>query len=109
MNPTRGDEIGKVRTAVVISPNGLGKLSLHVIVPVTEWRPGFAAYPWFARLTPSRTNGLTKESGVDALQVRSVSRDRFVKKVGDIPPAKLQEICLAVALCIGLDPVTGEA
>ena len=104
LNPIKGAEIGKVRTAVVMSCDGLGRLPLHIIVPVTEWRPDFAAFPWFEKLTPTRTNGLTKESGADALQIRSVARDRFVRKIGVIPNAMLQEICLRVALCIGLNP-----
>jgi mRNA interferase MazF len=98
--------MGKVRTAVVCSCDGLGRLPLHIIIPVTEWRAGFAAYPWFERLVPTQHNGLKKESGADALQLRSVSRDRFVKKIGIIPKPQLEDICLRVALCIGLDPNT---
>ncbi len=107
LNPTQGDEIGKRRTAVLISCDGLGRLALHMIVPITEWKSNFAAYPWFEKLLPTEKNGLTKESGADAFQIRSVSRDRFVKKLGIIPGSQLQSICLRVALCIGLDPSSG--
>jgi len=109
LNPTRGAEISKCRTAVVVSCDGLARLPLHIIVPVTAWQPGFAAFPWFEKLSPTQKNGLSKESGADAFQIRSVSRDRFVKKVGTIPRTQLQDICLRVALCIGLDPATGAA
>ncbi len=104
LNPTKGSEISKVRTAIVLSCNGLGQLPLHIIVPVTGWRSSFAAYPWFEKIAPSSKNGLKKESGADTLQIRSVSRDRFERKIGSIPIPQLQEICLKVALCIGLDP-----
>jgi mRNA interferase MazF len=103
LNPTRGQEIGKCRTVVVISHNNLGKLDLHIIVPITEWKPAFSTYPWFEKLTPNQRNGLSKESGADALQIKSVSRERFVKKIGSLPRPALQSICLRVALCIDLD------
>lgn len=108
LNPTKGAEIGKCRTAVVLSCDGLGRLELHIVVPITEWRPGFAAYLWFERLVPTQKNGLKKESGADALQIRSVSRNRFVKKIGVIPNPQLEEIAFRVALCIGLNPQTGD-
>jgi mRNA interferase MazF len=109
LNPTRGAEIGKRRTAVVVSCDGLGRLPLHIIVPITAWQPDFAAYPWFEKISPTPKNGLSKESGADAFQMRSVSRDRFVKKLGIIPRTQLQDICLRISLCIGLDPATGGA
>ncbi len=108
LDPTRGAEISKRRTAVVLSCDGLGRLPLHIIVPITEWRPSFAAYPWFERLVPTAKNGLAKESGADALQIRSVSRDRFVDKLGALSRPQLEAICFRVALCIGLNPSTGN-
>ena len=106
LNPIKGAEMGKRRTAVIVSCDGLGRLPLHIIVPITEWRATFAAYPWFEKLVPTGKNGLSKESGADAFQIRSVSRDRFVKKIGAIPRSQLQDICLRVALCVGIEPIT---
>jgi mRNA interferase MazF len=108
LNPTQGDEMGKRRTALVVSCDGFGRLALHIAVPITEWRPGFAVAPWFEKLAPTQANGLSKESGADTLQLRSLSRDRFVRKLGSVPGAQLQSICLRIALCIGLDPGTGS-
>jgi mRNA interferase MazF len=62
-DPDEGDEIKKVRTAVVISENAIGRLKLKIVVPITEWKPRYANYPWFVRLTPTPNNGLTKDSG----------------------------------------------
>lgn len=109
LNPTKGAEIGKRRTAVVLSCDGLGRLPLHIVVPITEWRSTFAAYPWFERLVATAKNGLNKESGADAFQIRSVSRDRFINKIGSIPKPQLEAICIRIALCIGLSPSTGNA
>src|SRR5215204_1782516 len=59
-DPAEGDEIKKVRTAVVMSENAIGRLRLKIVVPITEWNPRYANYPWFVFLTPTPTNGLTR-------------------------------------------------
>ena len=47
------------------------------------------------------TNGLTKDSGADAFQVKSVSESRFVRYVGLVTDAQLDDIASAVAMCVG--------
>jgi mRNA interferase MazF len=104
LDPTRGAEIQKQRTAVVMSSDGLAKLPIHIIVPITGWQPGFASSAWFYKLVPTNKNGLSKESGADAFQLRSVARERFIKKLGALDAEQLDEIAYRVALCIGLKP-----
>lgn len=104
LDPTRGAEIQKQRTAVVLSCDGLAKLPIHIIVPITGWQPGFASLTWFYKLAPTKKNGLSKESGADAFQLRSVSRERFIKNIGALDADQLDEITYRVALCIGLKP-----
>jgi mRNA interferase MazF len=48
-DPAEGDEIKKVRTAVVISENAIGRLKLKIVVPITEWRRGMQAIPGLYR------------------------------------------------------------
>src|SRR5437667_12210146 len=75
-DPAEGDEIKKTRTAVVISEDAIGRLRLKIVVPITEWKPRYSNYPWFVQLASTPTNGLTKDSGADAFQVKSVSETR---------------------------------
>lgn len=100
-NPTTGAEIAKTRPAVVISENSIGKLPLRIVVPITDWKPRFQSYPWFTLLKPTRLNGLTKESGADAFQVKSLSLDRFAGKAGRLTASQVQAVVDAVGLCIG--------
>jgi mRNA interferase MazF len=55
------------------------------------------------KLTPDNTNMLTKESAADYFQVRSVSEQRFVKKLGKLEGRIMDEMrrSLAVVLSIG--------
>ena len=100
-DPAEGDEIKKIRTAVVISENAVGRLRLKIVVPITEWKVRYASYPWFVHLVPTPTNGLTKDSGADAFQVKSVSDSRFVRHVGVVTSAQLDDIASAVEMCVG--------
>src|SRR5947207_13441798 len=43
-DPAEGDEIKKIRTAVVISEDAIGRLRLKIVVPITEWKPRYASF-----------------------------------------------------------------
>jgi mRNA interferase MazF len=100
-DPAQGDEIKKIRTAVVISENAVGRLRLKIVVPITEWKTRYASFPWFVFLAPTPTNGLTKHSGADAFQVKSVSEARFLDRLGELAPSELDDIANAIATCVG--------
>ena len=99
--PSQGAEIRKIRPAVVVSLDTVGRLPLRIVVPLTDWQDPFAKLPWFVRLPASPTNGLTKDSGADAFQVKSVSESRFVRYVGVVTSAEMDDIASAVAMCVG--------
>ena len=82
LDPTIGAEIRKTRPAIIVSDDTLGILPLKVIVPITDWKPQFAAADWMVRLEPDAANNLSKVSAADCFQVRSVSNLRLVKKIG---------------------------
>jgi mRNA interferase MazF len=95
LDPTVGSEIQKTRPAV-LSSDFIGRLPLKFVVPITDWKPGYAADFWHIQLVPSAQNGLTKISAADALQARSVDTRRFIRQIGKIASADLQEITLAI-------------
>jgi len=100
-DPSEGDEIKKTRTAVVISENAIGRLRLKIVVPITEWKSRYGNFPWFVHLASTPTNGLTKDSGADAFQVKSVSETRFLDRLGELTPSELDDIANAIAICVG--------
>jgi len=103
-DPQVGAEIQKNRPAVVMTAAGIGRLPVAIVVPITDWKPHYQNWPWFVYLAPTRTNGLTKGSGADAFQVKSLSEQRFIRKLGVLTPAQLDEIAAAVALSVGYAP-----
>lgn len=101
-DPSRGAEIGKRRPAVVVSEDAIGRLPLRIVVPITDWKDDYSAYAWFVHLPPSKANGLSKESGADAFQLKSVSEKRFVKRRGTLKPDQVDDIAAAIAICVGV-------
>jgi mRNA interferase MazF len=100
--PQVGDEIMKTRPAVVMNVRTAWRLRLHIVVPLTGWQPDFVDYFWMIQIKESPTNNLTKNSGADAFQVKSVSESRFVEPIGSVTPEELDNIAAAIALCVGL-------
>lgn len=103
-DPQVGAEIKKLRPAVVISVAGLERLPLAVVVPLTGWKTHYATFPWFVNILPTTMNGLTKESGADAFQVKSVSTARFHRRIGVLPEAQSDAIAAGIALVVGYRP-----
>ena len=99
--PTVGAEITKSRPAVVVSIPEAGRLPLSIVVPVTDWKPLFVSFFWFVYLPSSPQNGLFKDSGADCFQIKSLSIQRFIRRLGEVTDEQLENIVCAAALCIG--------
>lgn len=100
-DPAVGAEIQKLRPALVISVNSVGRLPLRMVVPLTDWKPLYASFPWFTLIPADNDNGLSKDSGADAFQTKSVSLSRFVRLLGSITATQLDDVASGIALCVG--------
>ncbi len=92
LDPSLGDEIRKIRPAIVVSRDALGVLALRVVVPVTGWQDRFQGSRWLVRIDPDGSNNLEKPSAADTFQVRSVSTRRFVRTLGRLSDADLERV-----------------
>ena len=99
-DPTTGTEIKKIRPAVVISSDAIGKLPIKLVAPVTDWKEYFTGSLWHVKIEPDELNGLTKISAVDALQLHGMDTQRFVEKLGEVSAETLEQILLAIAVVI---------
>lgn len=102
LDPTRGAEIRKTRPAVIVNDNALGKLPLKIIVPLTDWKEHYSIAPWMIEINPDENNGLSKKSAIDCFQVRSLSKERIVKKIGYIDSIVLSQIKEAIRKVLDL-------
>ena len=95
--PQIGSEISKLRPAVVVSHDTIGKLPLKTIVPITDWKTNYAHYPWMTEIKVDKENGLSKVSAVDCFQVKNFANERLVEKIGTIDALLLQRIHQTIA------------
>jgi len=103
LDPTIGAEIKKTRPAIIVNDDSLGKLPLKVIVPLTDWKDRYEIAPWMIEIEANSMNGLTKKSSADCFQVRSVSKERFVKRLGNISEIILEDIKIGLSKVLSLD------
>jgi mRNA interferase MazF len=100
LDPTIGTEIQKKRPAVIVSSDAVGILPIKLIAPVTDWKEHYTNNMWHVKVLPDNTNGLSKDSAIDTLQLRGVDVQRFVKKLGRVSAMTMEEIAAAIAAIV---------
>ena len=85
LDPTLGSEIQKTRPCVIVSPDELNAhLRTIIIAPMTT---GGRAYPWRIRCRFQRRSGY-----VVLDQLRTVDRERLVKRLGALSIETMTEV-----------------
>ncbi len=102
LDPTLGAEMNKTRPALIVNDNKLGKLPLKVVVPITGWKDHYAIAAWMVRLEPHQRNGLSKTSSIDCFQIRSVSQQRLVEKIGELTVDEVGKVQEGILRILGL-------
>ena len=109
LEPVTGSEMGKVRPAVVMQEDHVGRLPARLVTPIAGWGPGYERLIWMEPITPTAENGLTKPSAADALQTRAVSIERFGERLGMLTATLVDEIAARIAICVGAEDEGEEA
>ena len=55
------------------------------------------------KIEPNSKNGLTKDSSADCFQIRSVSQNRFVKRLGEVSDSIMDEIRIGLSKVLSID------
>ena len=103
--PTIGSEIKKIRPALVISSDAINKLPIKLVSPITDWKPYFAANFWHIKfwhikIEPTSSNGLSKTSTLDTLQLRGLDTQRFIRRLGTISEETMAAVAIAIVTVI---------
>lgn len=89
--PTQGCEQQGKRPVLVISNDIVNHvLPIATVLPISSIKPGDKIYPTEIQL-PSAMTGLLKDSVAMVQQIRTVSQQRLINKVGELADAKLRE------------------
>jgi mRNA interferase MazF len=100
LDPTRGHEQGGKRPVLIISADiyNTGPAGLVVALPLTKTHRGI---PLHLPLAP-REGGLKTRSAVLCDAVRSISKDRLLKRWGVVTPNTIHEIEDRLRILMGL-------
>jgi mRNA interferase MazF len=94
LNPVKGSEQLGFRPVVIVSGNLLNQyLQVVICCPLTT---KIKNYKGNVVLEPNETNGLSEKSEIVIFHIRSLSKDRLVKKIGNITELQLKELKLGL-------------
>ena len=95
-DPTVESEIQNICPAVVISSDSIGVLPIKWVLPIIVWKDQFLGNIWHIQIKPNDTNGLTKVSAVDVLQIQWLDVKRFTNRQGKLNATIMAEIAALV-------------
>ena len=90
LNPTKGSEQSGFRPIVIISGNMLNTyLKVVLACPLSS---EIKNYKGNVVLSPSKENGLKASLEIMIFHIQSISKERLVKKIGEITDEELYEL-----------------
>ncbi len=90
LNPVKGSEQKGHRPVVIISGDLMNKyLQVVITCPLST---KIKNYKGNLVLEPTKENGLSKRSEIMTFHIRSIAKDRLVKKIGDISKKELDHL-----------------
>ncbi len=93
LNPKKGHEVGKTRPVVVIHSQLIeGLLSTSIICPITTQLSSATLLRVHIPFQDASTTGLSEPSDVSVDQIRSIDNQRLIKKLGELPPAQVEQL-----------------
>ena len=101
-DPSRGHEIQKTRPAVIIQNDIGNRYSSVTIVAAVTSKLSPTPYPVEVGVAPSKGNGLALPSAINLGQIRSVDRERLVKRLGALNAATMRRVDEALKISLRL-------
>jgi mRNA interferase MazF len=100
-DPTIGSEISKTRPALIIQNNIANESSPITIIAAVTSKFDDRLYPTEVLIEPPE-GGLKTTSVILLNQIRSIDRQRLIRRIGAIGSAKLNEVDRAIQISFGL-------
>ena len=101
-DPTIGHEIRKTWPAVVIQNDVSNQYSPITIVAAISSKFGTPTHPREVPLQSGGKTGLTQPSAVILNQIRSIDRERLVKRLGALDAGTMRSVDDALMISLGL-------
>jgi mRNA interferase MazF len=101
-DPTVGHEIKKNRPALVIQNDIGNRYSPLTIVAAITSKVSPVPYPVEVVIEPTSANGLGVRSAIRLDQIRTVDRQRLIKRLGQIDRSIMTKVDEAIRISLGL-------
>jgi mRNA interferase MazF len=101
-DPTVGHEIKKTRPALVIQNDVGNRYSPLTIVAAITSAVSPEPYPVEVVVDPTTANGLEVRSSIRLDQIRTVDRQRLVRRLGVVDSATMAKVDEAIKISLGL-------
>jgi len=101
-DPTVGYEIRKTRPGLVIQNDVGNRYSPLTIVAAITSTVSAVLYPVEVVLDPTTTNGLEVRSSIRLDQIRTVDRQRLIRRLGIVDSATMAKVDKALKISLGL-------
>lgn len=79
LNPVKGSEQAGIRPCIIIQNNFANTYARTFVVAILS--SVIKEYPHTYIISPDNENKLTEKSRIDFLQVRTIDRERIIKKI----------------------------
>ena|ERR1035437_3921442 len=90
LNPTKGKEQKGRRPVVIISGNTMNEnFGVFIVCPISS---KVKSYAGSVNLEKDKKNKLSENSEIITFQIRTISKERMIKKIGEITDEQLKEI-----------------
>ncbi len=94
LNPTKGKEQKGERPVVVVSGNAMNKnLGVFIVCPISIKIKNYAGC---VKIEKDKSNKLTADSEIITFQIRTISKERMIKKIGEVTDKQLKEIIYSI-------------
>jgi mRNA interferase MazF len=101
-DPTVGHEIKKIRPALVIQNDVGNRHSRLTIVAAITSKVSPVPYPVEVIVQPSRTSGLDTLSAIRLDHIRTIDKQRLIKRLGALGPLIMEKVDEAMKISSGL-------
>lgn len=90
LDPVKGKEQRGKRPAVIISGDAMNKnLGIFIICPISSKIKNYAGC---VKIDKNKINKLNEDSEIITFQIRTIAKERMIKKIGEITDEQLKEI-----------------
>lgn len=90
LNPVKGSEQQGIRPVVIVSGNAMNdNLGICIVCPLSSKIKNYAGC---MVLTKDGINGLEQNSEIVTFQIRTISKERLIRKLGELSNFQLDKI-----------------